>query len=107
MNLINSNYFRPEFLPNFWLIFPKHLNLPNSTRFQDLRELNLRNVDELHADSWTLINDTLKTDASLLFPPYIIALGGLIVWQLFASVFREKPAEQSIVLDQNYLLMNF
>jgi cyclin C len=43
---------------------------------------------QLFESSWRIINDSLKTDAPLLYPPYEIALACL----LLAATYRDKMA---------------
>lgn len=40
-----------------------------------MKAANVRDADALYQDAWRVCNDSVKTDAGLLFYPHMIALG--------------------------------
>jgi len=59
---------------------------------QDLKTAGFRDTESIYHDAWRVCNDSLKTDASLLYSPHVIALGAILVAILLAN--REKDKEK-------------
>ena len=43
--------------------------------------------------AWKIVNDALRTDACLVYPPYLVALAAIYM----ACVFHNKRDEQQLV----------
>uniref|UniRef100_A0A5K3F467 Cyclin-C n=1 Tax=Mesocestoides corti TaxID=53468 RepID=A0A5K3F467_MESCO len=60
---------------------------------EDLRPQLLNMADELLERSWGFVNDSLRTDLCLHYPPYLIALG--CIQLALISLSRNPPANSS------------
>ncbi|KAI6219799.1 Cyclin-C [Aphelenchoides fujianensis] len=71
---------------------------PLQQMIQDMRtspigQGNNKVVDELYHESWRVVNDSLRTDAALLFAPHVIALASIMVACMLPSNERYKEKE--------------
>jgi len=62
---------------------------------QDMKLAGFRDTESIYLDAWRVCNDSLKTDAALLYSPHMIALGAIFVAILLAN--REKDKEKELI----------
>ncbi|KAI6204787.1 Cyclin-C [Aphelenchoides besseyi] len=67
---------------------------------QDMRALNLRDVDLLYHDAWRVVNDSLRTDAALLYAPHIIAIASVMIACMFSNGEKYKEKEMRTWLSE-------
>ncbi|CAI4228670.1 unnamed protein product [Auanema sp. JU1783] len=63
-----------------------HPYRPLLTFMADIAKDNKEDITDLEAESWKVVNDSLRTDAVFLFPPHLIAVASIIL----GSQFLEK-----------------
>ncbi|CAD5233541.1 unnamed protein product [Bursaphelenchus xylophilus] len=63
-----------------------HPYRPLNVFVQDMKAFGIAEkfVDTMYQDAWRIINDSLRTDAGLLFPPHTIALAAIMTAALFS-----------------------
>lgn len=42
-----------------------------------MKNSGIKDVEQIYQDAWRICNDCLRSDALLLYPPHLIAIGNL------------------------------
>jgi cyclin C len=55
-----------------------------------MKTANIANADSLYHDAWRVINDSLRTDVSLLYYPHQIALAAIFIAAMLTNRDKDK-----------------
>lgn len=62
-----------------------------------MRTTNVRDVDSLYHDALRVCNDSLRTDACLLYYPHIIAMASILVAAVWSNREQDKEVTSWLV----------
>ncbi|KAH7725381.1 Cyclin C [Aphelenchoides avenae] len=69
-----------------------HPYRPLNQLINDMKISGIKDIDSVHQDAWRVCNDSLRTDASLLYPPHLIAIACIMVAALMHNKEKEMKA---------------
>lgn len=52
-------------------------------QIEDMKNASIQSAEQIYQDAWRVCNDSVKSDAALLYPPHMIAMGQAGIYMNF------------------------